>query len=303
MIKISEVEKSFDGFKALDCLNINVKRGSIYGLVGPNGSGKTTIIKHLTGVLKPDEGTIEINGEPVYENEKIKEIIGFIPDDLYFFATYNLKEMSKFLRGIYPKWNQDRFEKIVTKFGLDSKRKISKFSKGMQKQAAFALTMAQMPEVLVLDEPVDGLDPIVRKIVWNYIIEDVAEREMTVIISSHNLREIEGVCDSVGILEKGKMLIERDLDELKTDIHKVQISFGERKDDVDTENIYEGLNVMFRETRGSVDLLIIKEKQERVEEILRSKNPVLMDMLPLSLEEIFIYEIGGGESEIMENIF
>lgn len=303
MIKISGVSKSFDGYRALDGLNINVKRGSIYGLVGPNGSGKTTIIKHLTGVLLADEGTIEVKGQSVYENEKIKEIIGFIPDDLYFFATYNLKEMSKFFAGVYKTWNQERFEKIVSKFGLDSKRKISKFSKGMQKQAAFALTMAQMPEVLVLDEPVDGLDPIVRKIVWNYIIEDVAEREMTVIISSHNLREIEGVCDAVGIIEKGKMLIERDLDELKTDIHKVQISFGDKASNEEKEELYKELNVLFKESRGSVDLLIIKDKQERVEELLRSKNPVLMDMLPLSLEEIFIYEIGGGESEIMENIF
>lgn len=209
MIKVNNLNKSFDGFKALTDLNLNVKKGSIYGLVGTNGAGKTTLIKHVTGVLKPDDGEILIDGKNVYENIAIKERMGYIPDDLYFFSTYNLKESAKFYRSIYPNWNQERYVHMVNQFSLSKKRKLSKFSKGMQKQAAFILTMSSMPDYLILDEPIDGLDPIIRKLVWKYIVEDVAEREMTVLVSSHNLRELEGICDSIGILSKGKMMIER----------------------------------------------------------------------------------------------
>jgi ABC-2 type transport system ATP-binding protein len=187
---------------------------------------------------------------------------------------------------------------MVKQFQLDEKRKLSKFSKGMQKQAAFVLTMSSMPDYLILDEPIDGLDPIIRKLVWKYIVEDVAEREMTVLVSSHNLREMEGICDSIGILSEGKMMIERDLDELKTDIHKIQVAFREPKEDA-----YAGLNVLHKESRGTVDLLIIRNRRELVDKVISQGNPVVFDMLPLSLEEIFIYELGGGDSEIKGIIF
>jgi ABC-2 type transport system ATP-binding protein len=294
------VSKSFDRFQALNELNLTVKKGSIYGLVGTNGSGKTTIIKHITGILKQDEGNITIDGEDVFDNISLKKRMGFIPDDLYFFATYNLNEMSKFYKELYPDWNNERFLNMVSLFGLDSKRKLSKFSKGMQKQAAFILTMSAMPEYLILDEPIDGLDPIVRKLVWKYIVEDVAEREMSVLISSHNLRELEGICDSIGILSTGAMMIERDLDELKSDIHKVQIAFRETER---PENPYAGLNVLHSEKRGSVDLLIIRNRKDVVENIMAQSQPVVFDMLPLSLEEIFIYELGGENNEINSIIF
>lgn len=300
MIQVLDVTKSFDQFKALDRLNLNVKKGSIYGLVGTNGSGKTTIIKHITGVLRPDEGEITINAENVFDNIGIKEKMGYIPDDLYFFATYNLKEMGKYCSALYPAWNQERFQRLITQFGLDNKRKLSKFSKGMQKQAAFILTMSCMPEYLILDEPIDGLDPIIRKLVWKIMVEDVAEREMTVLVSSHNLRELEGICDSIGILSHGQMMIERDLDELKSDIHKVQIAYreGERPEDP-----FTGLSVLHRETRGSVELLIIRNRRDVVEKILGEGSPVLMDLLPLSLEEIFIYELGGENDEFKSILF
>ena len=168
----------------------------------------------------------------------------------------------------------------------------------MQKQAAFILTMSSMPDYLILDEPIDGLDPIIRKLVWKYVVEDVAEREMTVLVSSHNLREMEGICDSIGILNKGKMMIERDLDELKSDIHKIQVAFK-----APPEDPYAGLSVLHRESRGTVDLLIVKNKREMVEELIAKNNPILFDLLPLSLEEIFIYELGGGDSEIESIIF
>lgn len=298
MIKVNSINKSFDGFKALSDLNLNIKKGSIYGLVGTNGAGKTTLIKHVTGIFKSDDGEIFIDGENVYENITIKERLGYIPDDLYFFSTYNLKESTKFYRSIYPNWNQERYLHMVNQFALSEKRKLSKFSKGMQKQAAFILTMASMPDYLILDEPIDGLDPIIRKLVWKYVVEDVAEREMTVLVSSHNLRELEGICDSIGILSKGKMMIERDLDELKSDIHKIQVAFK-----TPAEDPYADLNVLHKESRGTVDLLIVRNKKDMVEEKIHNFHPVIFDILPLSLEEIFIYELGGEDNEIESIIF
>ncbi|WP_027398270.1 ABC transporter ATP-binding protein [Anaerovorax odorimutans] len=298
MIKIQNLNKFFDDFKVLSDLNLNVKKGSIYGLIGTNGAGKTTVIKHLTGVLKPDSGNVLIEDKKVYENKEIKERLGFIPDDLYFFSSYNIKESAKFYKSIYPNWNQERYEHMIKQFNLNEKRKLSKFSKGMQKQAAFILTMSAMPDYLILDEPIDGLDPIIRKLVWRYIVEDVAEREMTVLVSSHNLRELEGICDCIGILSKGEMIIERDLDELKSDIHKIQVAFKNTM-----EKPYSGLNILHKESRGTVDLLIVRNKKATVEEIINEKNPVVFDLLPLSLEEVFIYELGGGDSEIESIIF
>jgi len=298
MLKVADLNKSFDGFQALNNLNVNIKKGSIYGLVGTNGAGKTTLIKHVTGILRPDSGCITVADAPVYENLDVKVRMGYIPDDLYFFAPYNIRESSKFYKNIYPTWNEERFQTMVRQFSLDEKRKLSKFSKGMQKQAAFILTMSTMPDYLVLDEPIDGLDPIIRKLVWKYVVEDVAEREMTVLVSSHNLREMEGICDSIGILNQGRMMIERDLDELKSDIHKIQVAFKETD-----EAAYEGLNVLHRESRGTVELLIVKNKKEFVEEQIMKHHPLVFDLLPLSLEEIFIYELGGGDSEIQGILF
>ena len=300
MIEVSGVSKSFDDFKALDKLDLTVKKGSIYGLVGTNGSGKTTIIKHIAGILRQDEGRIAIDGEDVFDNMALKRRTGLIPDDLYFFATYSLNEMSRFLRELYPAWSSERYTGMVSRFGLDPKRKLAKFSKGMQKQAAFILTMSTMPEYLMLDEPIDGLDPIVRKLVWKCIVDDVAERGMSVLVSSHNLRELEGICDSIGILSKGAMVIERDLDELKSDIHKVQVAF---RDSERPAEPYAGLNVLHSEKRGSVDLLIIRDRKQLVEDLIGEKRPAVFDMLPLSLEEIFIYELGGESDEFSSIIF
>ncbi len=298
MIQVSNVDKYFDKFKALDNLSLNIRTGSIYGLVGTNGSGKTTIIKHITGVLRPDAGEIIIGGENICDNENLKRRIGFIPDDLYFFASYTLKEMAVFMRKLYPNWNEERFESMCRQFNLDKSRKLSKFSKGMQKQAAFTLNMSIMPDWLILDEPIDGLDPIVRKIVWKYIVDDVAARDMTVLVSSHNLREMEGICDSIGILTNGHLVMERDLDELKSDIHKIQVAYTKP-----VENPYAGLNIVHKESRGAVDLLIVRNNRETVEQIIGMSDPAVFDILPLSLEEIFIYELGGADNEIQGIIF
>lgn len=214
MIKLEHVTKCFGDYRALDDFSLTVPKGSIYGLMGLNGAGKTTIIKHLAGFLTPDEGSVTIDGEEVLSNENIKKRMALIPDDLFFFRGYSLSDMGKYYRRIYPRWNEERFGEMIADFGLKPKANIGKFSKGMKKQAAFCLAMAAVPDYLILDEPVDGLDPIVRRKLWHYIMADVADREMTVLISSHNAKEMEDVCNYIGILANGKMVFEGDLLEL-----------------------------------------------------------------------------------------
>ncbi len=298
MIELKNLTKTFDGFTALDGLDMHVQKGSIYGLVGVNGSGKTTLIKHLTGVFRPDSGDVLVDGQPVFDNIAIHQKLTYIADDLYFFSLYDLKGVAAYYRKLYPNWDQQRYEAMVKQFGLPERKKLSKFSKGMQKQAAFILAMSAMPEVLVLDEPIDGLDPLIRRMVIRDIVEDVAEREMTVLVSSHNLKDMEGLCDCIGIISNGKMLLERDLDDLKSDVHKVQAVFPEG-----VRAPLEGLNVLFREKRGSVELYIIRGDGERIENQFRAAGPVVFDLLPMTLEEIFIYETGGDRDEFKEILF
>ncbi|MBE6026676.1 MAG: ABC transporter ATP-binding protein [Clostridiales bacterium] len=214
MIRVLDVTKRFEDTLALDGLTMTVPKGSIYGLMGLNGAGKTTIIKHLAGFLKEDEGDITIDGEYVMDNEELKKRVVFIPDDLFFFRSYSMKEMAAYFSRIYPAWDQERFEAMASDFQLNTGSNIGKFSKGMKKQAAFCLAMATMPDYLILDEPVDGLDPIVRHKLWHYIMADVADREMTVLISSHNAKEMEDVCNYIGIMSHGKMVLEGDLLEM-----------------------------------------------------------------------------------------
>ena len=292
MIKVDKIDKSFGKVHALDSVSMNIRKGSIYGLVGTNGSGKTTILKHITGIIRSDSGTVTIDGLPVHDNPEIKERTAFIPDELFFFGNYNLNDMAAMYRGMYSRWDQKRFDSIADIFGLDKGAKLVRFSKGMQKQAAFALSMAAMPDYLILDEPVDGLDPLARRTVWDIIVSDCAEREMTVLISSHNLKEIEGICDTVGILSNGHMILERELDDLRSNVHKVQAAFNEN-----TEVSYEKLSVLSKKKIGSVDLLIVRNSAEEIEEAIGKYNPVVLDILPLTLEEIFIYELGGENNE------
>ena len=214
MIKLQNVTKRFGDYKALDDFSLTVPKGSVYGLMGLNGAGKTTIIKHLAGYLVQDEGLVTIDDEEVLNNETIKKRTALIPDDLFFFRGYSLKEMGKYHKHIYPNWKEERFQAMISDFGLNQKANLAKFSKGMKKQAAFCLAMAAMPDYLILDEPVDGLDPIVRHKLWHYIMEDVADREMTVLVSSHNAREMEDVCNYIGIIAGGRMVFEGDLLEL-----------------------------------------------------------------------------------------
>lgn len=288
MIKIRNVQKSFEDIEAIENMNITVNKGSIYGLLGSNGAGKTTLLKLIAGIYVQEDGMISIDEMPVYENTGLKQRIIFIHDIPYFLPQYTVKQMAQFYQSIYPAWDQNRFENLVAAFNMDIHKKVHKFSKGLQRQAAFILGLSSQPDVLLLDEPMDGLDPVMRKKVKSLIIEDVAEREMTVLISSHNLREVEDLCDTVGIMHKGKLIIEKELDDLKSDTHKIQVAFNGP-----TPNIFpEHVKILHKEKRGSVSLFIVKGNEEEITANIDRHHPVLFDILPLTLEEIFIYEMG-----------
>lgn len=290
MIQVNHITKYFEQFKALDDLCLHVKKGSVYGLIGPNGAGKTTIINHITGVYRPDGGEVLINGQSCYENVAVKQKLLYIPDDLYFFATFSIRQMAKFYAETYTDFNWERYEKLKQVFAINDKKMVSKLSKGMKKQVAFWLAISSMPDVLVLDEPVDGLDPVMRKKVWNLVVQDVAERQMTVLVSSHNLRELEDICDTVGILHKGHMLLEKELDDLKGDIHKFQVAFSQ---DGVVEPLKKELEILHISKIGSVNILIIKGNRKAISDKIAEYNPLISDSVQLTLEEVFIYELGG----------
>ena len=288
MLEMKHVSKNFDGFKALDDLNLTVPKGSIYGLVGPNGAGKSTAIRILTGVYRPTEGEVSMEGMAIYENPMTKQRIGYIPDDIFYFPSATLEDMRKYYKGMYPKFDDALFERLYEVFNLPKKGQIRRFSKGMQKQAAFHLAICCRPDVLILDEPVDGLDPVMRRQVWSLILSDVAQHETTVLISSHNLRELEDICDHVGIMDHGKMLLERSLADMQGNIVKLQI----------VGDIPENLEVLHESASGRLQTIIVRGKAADVEAAVQAMNPTYYDILPLSLEEIFIYELGGVNYEV-----
>ncbi len=289
MIKVSGVTKYFDDFKVLDDIYMEVRKGTIYGLIGPNGAGKTTIINHINGVLKPNVGEITIGGEKIFENEKVKQTVLNISDDWFYYSTFTIKEMAKFYRDMYPNFNIGRYESISRIFKIDEKRQIRKLSKGMKKQVAFWLSLSAMPDVLILDEPLDGLDPVMRKQVLNLVIADVADREMTVLVSSHNLRELEDICDWVGIIHNGKMIIEKPLDDLKGNVHKYQLVFSEGAE----SRIEKMDNILHTSKVGSVYNIIIRGDAKETDKQMKELMPVLCERISLTLEEVFIYELGG----------
>lgn len=294
MIEVRNVMKEFDGFRALDDMSMTVPTGAVYGLVGPNGAGKSTIIRHLTGIYRQDAGEITIDGAHVFENPEVKSRIAYIPDDIFYYANASIREMMDFYRSIYPHFDAERFKKLADVFGLDPKRQMRRLSKGMQKQAAFWIAVSLRPEILILDEPVDGLDPVMRRRIWSIIMADVAENGTTVLVSSHNLRELEDVCDSVGIMNKGKIMIERSLNELQENIVKIQLALP------DGESLPEGLDILHKSNTGRLQSLIMHGTQEELTEKLQSAHPLFIDAVPLTLEEIFIYELGGADYEVKD---
>lgn len=301
MIHVNNVVKSFGDFRALDGVDMHVGVGEVYGLVGPNGAGKSTIIRHLTGVYRPDQGEILINGEPVYENKGIKDMIAYIPDDLFYFMQANTLDMMKYYRGIYSSFDEKMFYRLQEFFpSIDVKRNIRRLSKGMQKQVAFWLTICCKPHLLILDEPVDGLDPVMRRQIWSILLSEVEENKMTVVVSSHNLRELEDVCDHVGIMNKGKVMLERGLLELQGNISKIQVACQNGMPKIPKE--YE---VLHMSNSGRVYTLIVRgEPNAAADAILKASDYVaIVDILPLTLEEIFIYEMGGADYEVKDILF
>jgi ABC-2 type transport system ATP-binding protein len=288
MIEVSGIEKAFGNNNIIRDVSFSVKAGSIYGLLGSNGAGKTTIMRMIAGILRQDTGGISVLNEQV--DVPIKQRMVFIPDILYFLPQYTMRQLANYYASFYENWDEERYKNLTNLFHIDEKKKVSHFSKGLQRQVIFILSLSVKPDVLILDEPFDGLDAVVRKKVRSLIIQDVAEREMSVLLSSHNLREVEEICDHVGILHQGEILLERDLDELKEDVHKVQVAF---KDSGERLLAASDLEILYKEKRGSVLLLIVKGDERKVMNDIEKFGPVLMDRLPLTLEEIFIYEMEG----------
>ncbi|WP_456271325.1 ABC transporter ATP-binding protein [Bacillus sp. AK031] len=286
MIEFQKVSKQFESRETVHHVSLSVQKGSVYGLLGSNGAGKTTLLKMLAGIYKPDRGEVFLDGERVFENSAAKQKLFFLADMPCFFPQYTLKQMADFYKNIYPNWNAEKFQQLSDVFNLDPNTKLHKFSKGVQRQAAFWLSLSCNPEVLILDEPIDGLDPVVRKQVKSLLMQEVADRQMTILISSHNIEEIEDLCDHVGILHQGKLLIEKELDELKYGYHKVQIAFRD-----DPQELLQKLQVVHQEKRGSVISCIVKGDASHIEEEIKTFDPLIFDILPLTLEEIFIYEM------------
>ena len=287
MLEMKNVVKTFDAFRALDELTLTVPKGAIYGLVGPNGAGKTTAIRHLTGVYRADSGTVTLDGMPIDENLPVKEKICCVADEPFYFPGASLLDMERFYAGIYPRFDKKRFDELQDIFQLPRRNPIRRFSKGMQKQAAFHLTLATHAQYLILDEPVDGLDPVMRRQVWSLMLDDVTRHGTTVLVSSHNLRELEDICDHVGIMKKGKMLVERSLADMQGSTVKLQMV-----GDAPAE-----LEILHKTTSGRLNTFIVRGTMARVQAAVERLNPAYFDILPLSLEEIFIYELGGTEHE------
>ena len=295
MLEAKNVVKTFDGFRALDGATLTAPAGAVYGLVGPNGAGKSTLIRHLTGVYRPDSGELLLGGEPVYENPAVKRRVAAIADDWYYFPQSSIREMAGFYAGLYPTFSWERYNKLREAFPLPEKQMLRRMSKGMQKQAAFWLTMSCMPEVLILDEPVDGLDPVMRRQVWSLLLGDVEERGLTVLVSSHNLRELEDVCDLVGILDHGKVLLERSLAQLQDNMVKLQVVFPDGMTEVPSD-----LPVLHASQIGRIHTFIMRMSAQEAEDRLAAYSPLLVDAVPLTLEEIFIYELGGADYAVKD---
>ena len=297
MIQVKDVVKTFDGFRALDGLTMTVPSGSIYGLVGPNGAGKSTILRHINGVYRQDSGEVLVDGAPVYENPAVKARLASIPDELYYFLSASTRDMMRFFRGFYPRFDQARYQALKDVFTtVDERQSIRRLSKGMQKQSAFWLALCCRPDVLVLDEPVDGPDPVMRRQVWSLLMGDVAEHGTTVLVSSHNLRELEDVCDHMGILSRGKVLIERSLSDLQENVVKMQVVFQEKQ----LPQLPADLEILNISQVGRIHTLIVRGNATEVTNRLAAYAPILMEALPLTLEEIFIYELGGEDYAVRD---
>lgn len=289
MISIKNVTKYYDKFKALDNVSIEIPKGSIHGLIGENGAGKTTLIHCLTGIYKCDEGSITVDGEPVYDNPKIKSRIGYVADSNSYFPNFKIKDMVNFYKGIYETFQEDRFNELNSIFKLSPERRVKQLSKGMQMRLALMLNLSLHPDILVLDEPTSGLDAIAKKQVMDLLISEVTEYNCTIVISSHHLRELEMLCDNITIIQNGSILYQNSIDEIKQEVVKYQAVFKEPADLSDMENI---LNI---EQIGSIYYIIADKNTDKIKDILYSKGAELVEQIGMSLEDIFIYTSAGKE--------
>lgn len=296
MIKLDGVTKRFDKYVAVDNIQLEIPKGSIYGLLGSNGAGKSTILRILSGVYKADSGRAEIDGEIIYNNPSAKEKVFFVNDETIQYTNFTLLDLAKYYSNFYPNYSNEKFEKLCGILQLPKKKKLSTFSKGMKRQAIVICALACQPEYLLLDEAFDGLDPTMRIIVKRMVVDEMLDREMTTVISSHNLKEIDDFCDTVGMLHKGKIVFNKELDSVKGNIHKIQTAF-----DADySERDFEGIEILHFEKNGSIVYIIAKGDEKEIEKKIRDKEPKIFDMVPLSLEEVFIYEMEGLGYEFNE---
>lgn len=288
MIEVTDLCKSFEEIKAADGITTRILEGQIFGLVGSNGAGKSTFLRLLCGILRPDKGQILIDGKEVYENTEVKEEICFLPDTAYFPPNATAETMKNYYKMIYGKFNEEQFDSLAEKFKIDRKRKIHTLSKGMKKQISMLLGICTNTKYLLCDETFDGLDPVMRQAVKSLFAAEVINRKFTPIIASHNLRELEDICDSIGLLHKGGILFTKDLEDMKFHIHKVQCVLPNPYAE---ESLLAELEILQHEKRGSILTFIARGTREEIMERTQEKEPVFMETVPLSLEEIFISEM------------
>lgn len=291
MIELKKFTKKFGDVTAVDGVSFQVEPGSIFGLVGSNGAGKSTLLRGICGIYEPDGGQVRLDGEAPYENPAVKGKVFFVSDYPYFMNQFALKDMADFFRRIYPNWSDEEYARLRKIFPLDPKMKIHNMSKGMQRQAALICALATMPEYLLMDEVFDGLDPVMRQLLKRVISERAAERQMTVVIASHNLRELEDFCDHVGLIHKGGVLFEQELDELKLGIHKVQAVYRPALDSEALDELRDALDIIKLEIQGSMVRFVARGSEEEIDRVMQHRNTIFYETLPLSLEEVFISEM------------
>lgn len=304
MIKAANLSKSFGEIKAIDCINATIKSGSIFGLIGSNGAGKSTFMRMMAGVYMPDSGSVTLDEKDIFDNPEIKQRFFYISDEQYFFPNGTPLEMKRYYQIFYPKFDELRYLHLTKGFALDENRKIRTFSKGMKKQLSVIFAICSGADYLLCDETFDGLDPVVRQGVKGLLANDVIDRNLTPILASHNLRELEDICDHVGLLHKGGILFSKDLDEMKLGIHKIQCVFPNcTSDNNTTEDALKGIDILSKEVRGSLVSFTARGEREAIENQIKLANPVFFETLPLTLEEIFISETEASGYDIKKLIF
>ena len=294
MIKVNHLDKYLNGNKILEDINLYVKKGSIYGLIGPNGAGKTTLIKNLVGIYEPEKGEVVIAAERIKDNIKIKSRLGYVSDFQYLYPSFKVREIVEFYKGAYPLWNETRYHQLMKLFKLEDNKKIKYLSKGMTTQLSLLLSLSIMPNILILDEPTSGLDPVVKSKVLNLIVDEVSAHETTVLISSHNLGQLERICDHIGIIHRGKMLLEDSVENLKSNVRKIQVAFKEAL----PEEVKNNPHILKIESTGKIHKIVVKDHLETVMKEIKKHNPILLETIDMTLEEIFIYKMGGEGYEL-----